>query len=230
MYKKRCDASFNLLKFLFSTSSNVCTSSSHYAKKLSQYQIRKSNAKKIGMMNRKMRPLLAPSRCFLFALAFYDISRENLYNNHKSGRAWPLRKRCDLFVFVESFPLTMSSRMAECVCGWGFQFCLFFICSQLIWLAAGSWWERWWAWFFWVAAMLHAPGIVFGAGAHKNLTSYGFGSVCDARNRLCCHSGSLYVAWMLLWATTHHTHSRVACSAAWQFGSFARIKSGNGCN
>jgi len=26
-------------------------------------------------------------RCFLFALAFYDISRENLYNNHKSGRA-----------------------------------------------------------------------------------------------------------------------------------------------
>lgn len=25
----------------------------------------------------------------------------NLYNNHKSGRTWPLRKCCDLFVFVE---------------------------------------------------------------------------------------------------------------------------------
>lgn len=196
-----------------------------YQKTLPIHQIQKSNAKKNRNDEQKdeATPGLAPSRCFLFALAFYDISRENLYNNHKSGRAWPLRKCCDLFVFVESFPLTMSSRRRwRSVCGWGWgsQFCLFFICSQLIWLAAGSWWEWWWAWFFWVAAMLHAPGIVSGAGAHKNLTSYGFGSVCDARNRLCCHSGSLYVAWMLLWATTHHTLSGVACSAAWQFGSF----------
>lgn len=48
---------------------------------------------------------------FIWVYFFYDNSGlvpwggggwlVNLYNNHKSGRTWPLRKCCDLFVFVE---------------------------------------------------------------------------------------------------------------------------------
>lgn len=45
----------------------------------------------------------------------------NLYNNHKSGRTWPLRKCCDLFVFVEC----------------SLQFFFLFV-RQLIWLTEAA--------------------------------------------------------------------------------------------
>lgn len=137
-------------------------------------------------------------------VGFYDISRENLYNNHKSGRAWPLRKCCDLFVFVESFPLRVHVRVRVCVRS-------VFVCF----LFAANWFD-WRAQtgksddgndflgsllFPLYCGCGYAPGIVFGVlGEHKSVTSYGFGFVFgDAQGAIIVATAAHFMsAWMPL--------------------------------